>query len=77
MLKDGPKCPDVSIDVCGRMRKRYDPRVLMAALEQRNTDAQAAAKDFAEALADGRLDPASASFNQGADEQAAPPAVHK
>ncbi len=63
--------------MCGRMRKRHDPRVLMAALEQRNSDAQAAAKEFAEALADGRLDPASATFNQGAGEQAAPAAVHK
>ncbi len=59
------------------MRKKYDPRVLLAALEQRNTDAQAAAKEFAEALADGRLDPASASFKQGAGELAAPAAEHK
>lgn len=56
---------------CGRMRKKYDPRQLMVALEQRNTDAQAAAKAFGEALAEGKLDPASPSFHQGTGEGAA------
>ena len=47
------------------MRRRYDPRELAKALEERNAAAQAAAANFGAALASGGFDPAAAGFNQG------------
>lgn len=59
------------INMCGRMRKKYDPRQILVALEERNSAAQAAAKEFKEALTEGKLElPATASA-QGAHTEAA------
>lgn len=53
------------------MRKKYDLRELLAALEQRNKVAQEAAQQFGEALSKGELDPSSETFNQGQGPEAA------
>jgi hypothetical protein len=53
------------------MRKKYDPRELIAALEQRNKAAQEAAQQFGAALSEGRLDPSAEGFNQGEEPELA------
>ncbi len=59
------------------MRRKYDPRQILVALEERNSAAQAAAKEFGEALAEGKLVlPATASA-QGAHTEAAREALQK
>ncbi len=54
------------------MRRKYDLRELVAALEQRNKAAHEAAARFAEALAGGMLDPTAGTFNQGENIEGAP-----
>ena len=47
------------------MKSRFDPRGMRKAMQERNTEAQAAAADFAQQLKEGVLDPISPKFNQG------------
>ncbi len=56
------------------MRRKYDLREQLRALEERNAAARAAAADFARALASGGLDPAAPGFHQGEGSAAAAPA---
>lgn len=48
-----------------RMRSRFDPRGIKKALQERNADAIASAKVFADDIKSGVLDPKSEDFNQG------------
>ena len=54
------------------MRRKYDLREQLKALEERNAAARAAAAAFAQALASGGIDPSAAGFNQGEGGDAAP-----
>ena len=47
------------------MRSRFDPRGIRKVLEERNADALASAKVFADDLKSGVLDTSSEDFNQG------------
>ncbi len=47
------------------MKSRFDPRGMRKALQERNTEAQAAAAEFSQQLKDGLLDHTSPTFNQG------------
>ena len=48
------------------MKRRFDPRGMEKAIQERNEAAQKAATSFAEDLKAGILDPKSEDFNQGA-----------
>ena len=48
-----------------RMRSRFDPRGIKKALQERNADAVASAKVFADDVKSGVLNPNSEDFNQG------------
>jgi hypothetical protein len=54
------------------MRRRYDPRELQKALEERNAAARDAAAKFGAALAAGELGPAATDLVQGEPRTAAP-----
>ena len=47
------------------MKSRFDPRGMRKAMEERNTEARAAAAEFGSQMKDGTLDPSSPNFNQG------------
>ena len=53
-----------------RMRAKFDPREQEKGLQLRNEEAQQAAKDFAEQLLTGKLNPAANDFNQGESTEA-------
>ena len=62
-------CATSCFKLC-RTRAKFDPREQEKGLKTRNQEAQQAAKEFAEQLLTGGLNPASEDFNQGESAEA-------
>ena len=61
-----PKALEQKLWFCHRMKRRFDPRGMRKAMEDRNQEARQSAEAFLQDVKSGTLDPKAENFNQGA-----------